>query len=165
MRGANERLPAEGPHLPGDRHSADPQVRQVLRTPPVPAGGARSRAPQGVGLLRTAGEEADQYNVSEKQLRAAFDTAVKADGRTGEILVRLLECRLDSVVHARGGPRQQPDQAAVQLAATGANTDVAPPPYQSVSLSDLRATLEAQPERWQVPIICHVQLVVEFYSR
>jgi small subunit ribosomal protein S4 len=43
-----------------------------------------------------------QYNVSEKQLRAAFDAAVKADGKPGEILVRLLECRLDRVVYRSG---------------------------------------------------------------
>jgi small subunit ribosomal protein S4 len=144
-----------------------------------------------------------QYNVSEKQLRAAFDTAVKADGKTGEILVRLLECRLDSVVHRAGLARSvyqarqlvahghftvdgskvdrpsyrlKPGQVVAvreqsrtkppfQIAATGANTDTDPPSYLSVSLTELRATLVAQPERWQVPVICDVQLVVEYYSR
>jgi small subunit ribosomal protein S4 len=47
-----------------------------------------------------------QYNVSEKQLRAAFDTAVKSSaGKTGETLVSLLERRLDAVVFRAGFAR------------------------------------------------------------
>ncbi|RKR87147.1 SSU ribosomal protein S4P [Micromonospora pisi] len=43
-----------------------------------------------------------QYNVSETQLRRAFDDAVRLDGKTGENLVGLLERRLDAVVHRAG---------------------------------------------------------------
>ncbi|WP_213453212.1 30S ribosomal protein S4 [Rhizomonospora bruguierae] len=46
-----------------------------------------------------------QYNVSEKQLRAAFVLAVKSDGKTGDVLVSLLERRLDAVVHRAGFAR------------------------------------------------------------
>lgn len=144
-----------------------------------------------------------QYNVSEKQLRSAFAAAVKAEGKTGENLVRLLECRLDSVVHRAGLARSvyqarqlvghghftvdgskvdrpsyrlRPGQVVevrersrtkppFQLAAAGANTGGPVPGYLSVSLTELRASLVALPERRQVPIICDEQLVVEFYSR
>lgn len=43
-----------------------------------------------------------QYNVSETQLRRAFDDAAKAGGKTGDTLVGLLERRLDAVVHRAG---------------------------------------------------------------
>ncbi|MGW4465864.1 30S ribosomal protein S4 [Micromonospora sp. NPDC004704] len=43
-----------------------------------------------------------QYNVSETQLRRAFDDAVRLEGKTGENLVTLLERRLDAVVLRAG---------------------------------------------------------------
>jgi small subunit ribosomal protein S4 len=43
-----------------------------------------------------------QYNISEKQLRLAFDLAVRRPGKAGENLITLLERRLDAVV-LRGG--------------------------------------------------------------
>ncbi|MGW4501032.1 30S ribosomal protein S4 [Micromonospora sp. NPDC004336] len=43
-----------------------------------------------------------QYNVSETQLRRAFDEAARSAGKTGESLVALLERRLDAVVHRAG---------------------------------------------------------------
>jgi small subunit ribosomal protein S4 len=43
-----------------------------------------------------------QYNISETQLRRAFDDAVRGTGKTGEALVSLLERRLDAVVHRAG---------------------------------------------------------------
>ncbi|MFG3704354.1 30S ribosomal protein S4 [Micromonospora sp. NPDC047670] len=43
-----------------------------------------------------------QYNVSETQLRRAFDEAARGAGKTGESLVALLERRLDAVVHRAG---------------------------------------------------------------
>lgn len=46
-----------------------------------------------------------QYNVSEKQLRAAFAAASKSAGKTGDALVSLLERRLDAVVYRAGFAR------------------------------------------------------------
>ncbi|MDG4832066.1 30S ribosomal protein S4 [Solwaraspora sp. WMMD1047] len=43
-----------------------------------------------------------QYNISETQLRRAFDDAVQGPGKTGDSLVSLLERRLDAVVHRAG---------------------------------------------------------------
>ncbi|GGJ80209.1 30S ribosomal protein S4 [Pilimelia anulata] len=43
-----------------------------------------------------------QYNVSESQLRKAFAEAVRSAGKTGEVLVSLLERRLDAVVLRSG---------------------------------------------------------------
>ncbi|WP_018352756.1 30S ribosomal protein S4 [Longispora albida] len=52
-----------------------------------------------------------------------------------------------------------------QTAAAGGYASERPAAYLDVSLSALRATLLRVPERVQVPVVCDVQLVVEFYSR
>ena len=43
-----------------------------------------------------------QYNVSEKQMRRYFQTALREKGRTGTNLIRLLERRLDALVYRSG---------------------------------------------------------------
>ena len=43
-----------------------------------------------------------QYNISESQMRRAYDDAHRAEGKTGEAMVSLLERRLDAVVHRAG---------------------------------------------------------------
>ncbi|GAB1646062.1 30S ribosomal protein S4 [Krasilnikovia sp. MM14-A1259] len=46
-----------------------------------------------------------QYNVSEAQLRRAYDDAHRGSGKTGETMVALLERRLDATVHRAGFAR------------------------------------------------------------
>ncbi|SNY50984.1 30S ribosomal protein S4 [Paractinoplanes atraurantiacus] len=43
-----------------------------------------------------------QYNISEAQMRRAYDDAHRAEGKTGETMVSLLERRLDAVVTRAG---------------------------------------------------------------
>jgi small subunit ribosomal protein S4 len=43
-----------------------------------------------------------QYNISEAQMRRAYENAHRGAGKTGENLVTLLERRLDAVVHRAG---------------------------------------------------------------
>ena len=43
-----------------------------------------------------------QYNVSEKQLQRAYEQATRKSGPTGEILIQLLETRLDALVLRAG---------------------------------------------------------------
>jgi small subunit ribosomal protein S4 len=43
-----------------------------------------------------------QYNISESQMRRAYDDAHRAEGKTGEAMVSLLERRLDAVVTRAG---------------------------------------------------------------
>jgi len=43
-----------------------------------------------------------QYNLSEKQLRRAFEKAVRKPGNTGEVMLQMLESRLDVVVLRAG---------------------------------------------------------------
>ena len=42
------------------------------------------------------------YGVLERQFRNLFDKAARANGITGEILLQLLECRLDNIVYRLG---------------------------------------------------------------
>ena len=42
------------------------------------------------------------YGVLERQFRNLFDKAARAKGITGEILLQLLECRLDNIVYRLG---------------------------------------------------------------
>lgn len=46
-----------------------------------------------------------QYNISEKQLRNYYKKAVATPGNTGEILMQLLETRLDNIVSRAGFAR------------------------------------------------------------
>jgi small subunit ribosomal protein S4 len=52
-------------------------------------------------------------------------------------------------------------------AAAGAHRDLLPevPDYLEVELERLTARLVRRPKRAEVPVICEVQLVVEFYAR
>jgi small subunit ribosomal protein S4 len=43
-----------------------------------------------------------QYNISEAQMRRAYEDAHRAEGKTGEAMVSLLERRLDATVHRAG---------------------------------------------------------------
>ena len=54
-----------------------------------------------------------------------------------------------------------------QAAAAGIHRDVLPavPDYLKVDLEKLSATLVRRPKRDEVPVICDVQMVVEYYSR
>jgi small subunit ribosomal protein S4 len=43
-----------------------------------------------------------QYNISETQMRRAYEDAHRSEGKTGENMVTLLERRLDATVHRAG---------------------------------------------------------------
>jgi small subunit ribosomal protein S4 len=54
-----------------------------------------------------------------------------------------------------------------QVAAAGAHRDVLPavPSYLDVNLEKLTATLLRKPTRAESPVICEIQMVVEYYAR
>jgi small subunit ribosomal protein S4 len=59
------------------------------------------------------------------------------------------------------------NKANMQVASLGSHRDVLPdtPPYLDASIENLKATLVTRPKRAQIPVVCDVQLVVEYYSR
>ncbi|MFA6570187.1 MAG: 30S ribosomal protein S4 [Bacteroidota bacterium] len=140
-----------------------------------------------------------QYNISEAQMRNFFEKATKMVGNTGDILVQLMESRLDAFVYRSGFARSI--YSARQLVTHGhilvngkrlnipayqvkANDEVsikektrkneviqdsirstAPPPYIELSKADFKARYLYVPPREEIPAICDVPLVVEYYSR
>jgi len=140
-----------------------------------------------------------QYNIHERQLRNYYEKALKAQGNTGENLLRLLELRLDAAV-LRGGlartiyaARQYVSHnhllvngkrvnipsyglkvgdvitvkpKSQQLACfRDAAADAQPISYLALDKSTLSITVVAEPQRAEIPIICDLPQVIEFYSR
>lgn len=141
-----------------------------------------------------------QYNVSERQMRNYFRKALRSKHATGEMLVQLLESRLDAIVLRAGFARTI--YAARQFVAhghievNGERVDIpsyrvkpgdvvsvrqksrrlAPileamasvPPaiaYVERDWINMQATFLRIPPREEVPVICEVEKVVEFYSK
>jgi small subunit ribosomal protein S4 len=80
-------------------------VRFWERRPYPPGEHGRSRRPSRTdysGQLLEKQRLRAQYGVREKQLRRAVAEAKRCDGRTGDVLVQLLEMRLDAVVLRSG---------------------------------------------------------------
>jgi small subunit ribosomal protein S4 len=185
-----------------------PKAKKYYDRRPYPPGehgrGRRKLSDYGIRLKEKQRLRA-QYALREKNLRAYYEKARHMEGLTGEAMVELIECRLDSLVLRSGFARTiyQARQAVVhrhilvdgeildrpsakikpgqtiqvkpksqsltpfQVAALGSHQEVLPevPEYLDVSIEKLTAILKETPKRAQVPIICDVALVVEYYAR
>lgn len=82
-------------------------VRYFEKRPYPPGQHGRGRRQQSDYQLRLREKQRlrFQYNIAEKQLRRAFDEADRRSGKTGDILVSLLERRLDATVLRAGFAR------------------------------------------------------------
>lgn len=79
---------------------------EVRPYPPGEHGRARRRTESEYALgLRQKQLLRAQYGIREAQMRNAFTEARKAAGRTGDVLVELLEMRLDAIVLRAGFAR------------------------------------------------------------
>jgi small subunit ribosomal protein S4 len=71
--------------------------------PPGQHGNSRKRKTSEYGVqLREKQKAKYTYGVLERQFRNLFDKAAAKKGITGEILLQLLECRLDNIVYRLG---------------------------------------------------------------
>ena len=71
--------------------------------PPGQHGNSRRRKSSEYGIqLREKQRAKYTYGVLEKQFRITFDKAARSKGITGEVLLQLLESRLDNVVYRLG---------------------------------------------------------------
>lgn len=140
-----------------------------------------------------------QYNIHERQMRRYLEKASRMLGNTGELLVQLLESRLDALIFRAGFARSM--YAARQYVTHGhihvngkrvnipsyqikINDEIsvrekskklqcfqdairtsAPPAYLEVSKSSLSFKYLYLPTREEVPVVCEVPLVIEYYSR
>lgn len=85
-----------------------PKCVKYLENRPYPPGqhgrGRKQTSDYKVRLLEKQRLRA-QYNISESQLKRAFQAATKASGKTGEALIADLESRLDALVLRSGFAR------------------------------------------------------------
>ena len=89
--------------LKGERCFSTKCAVEKRNTPPGQHGAARRPKIVGYGLqLREKQKARRIYGVLEKQFRGYFERASRRPGVTGEALLRLLELRLDNVVHRLG---------------------------------------------------------------
>lgn len=71
--------------------------------PPGQHGNGRKKKSSEYGIqLREKQKAKYTYGVLEKQFRNLFEKALSSRGITGEVLLQLLECRLDNVVYRLG---------------------------------------------------------------
>src|SRR5574344_1612032 len=71
--------------------------------PPGQHGNTRRRKTSEYGIqLREKQRAKYTYGILEKQFRLTFEKAARSRGITGEVLLQLLECRLDNMVYRLG---------------------------------------------------------------
>ena len=181
-----------------------PKAGKITAKKPYPPGqhGNKKRRPKQSDYGRQLLEKQRlryQYNITEKQIRNYYKSATKITGNTGDILVQLLESRLDALVCRSGlarsiyAARQYVSHGHVFV--NGKRVDIASykvkpndeisikeksrkldcfqeairsaaaPNYLDMSKADFKSKLLYVPPREEIPVICEVPLVVEFYSR
>ncbi len=70
---------------------------------PGQQGNTRRRKMSEYGVMLAEKQKAKyMYGLLERQFRNLFEKAAKADGKTGEVLLQSLECRLDNIVFRLG---------------------------------------------------------------
>jgi len=88
--------------LKGDRCYSEKCSFQKRSYPPGQHGQGRKKASEYGSQLRMKQKARRYYGVQEVQFAKYFDMAVRHSGVTGEILLRILESRLDNVVYRAG---------------------------------------------------------------
>ena len=78
--------------------------------PPGQHGRGRAKETEYLLQLREKQKARRVYGVLEKQFRGYYEEAVSKSGKTGEVLLQILESRLDNVVY-RSGYASSRDQA------------------------------------------------------
>jgi small subunit ribosomal protein S4 len=88
--------------LKGERRLAGKSALEKRPYPPGQHGQRRSKISEYGMQLREKQKAKFMYGVSEKQFRRLFQEAARKEGNTGELLLQLLEQRLDNVVYRLG---------------------------------------------------------------
>jgi len=90
-------------YLKGDRCFSDKCGIDRRAYAPGQHGQRRGRAPSEYKLqLREKQKARRFYGILEKQFRSYYDEAARRKGITGDVLLQMLESRLDNVVHRLG---------------------------------------------------------------
>ncbi len=181
-----------------------PKAARIMKKRPSPpgqhSGRTRRRRPSDYGIQLLEKQRLRfQYSVAERYLRRTFIEATRRQGATGDIMILLLERRLDALVLRAGlapsiyAARQYVTHGHIQVNGRKATIpsqrlnpgdviSVKPRSRTLAMFTDLRANgpvapyLSSEdggfafrfgylPERNEIPVICDVHLVVEYYSR
>src|SRR5256886_12540736 len=108
--------------LKGERCYTDKCAIEKRNVPPGQHGRARKAKMVGYGIqLREKQKVKRTYGVLENQFRRYFEAADRQKGITGELLLQMLERRLDNVIYRLGfaTPRPQRPQPARHGPLTG----------------------------------------------
>ncbi|KIM02833.1 MAG: 30S ribosomal protein S4 [Sulfurovum sp. AS07-7] len=88
--------------LKGERRLSGKDALSKRPFPPGQHGLRRTKISEYGTQLQEKQKAKFMYGVSEKQFRSVFKEAARRDGNTGNILIQLLEQRLDNVVYRMG---------------------------------------------------------------
>ncbi len=86
-------------------YGSDKYDKVLQRKPYGPGKGPRSRGkrPSEYGKQLLEKQKArDMFGISERQFRKMYVTASASKGQTGDMLLKLLECRLDNAIYRAG---------------------------------------------------------------
>jgi len=89
-------------NLKGERRLAGKSSLEKRPYAPGQHGQRRSKISEYGLQLREKQKAKFMYGISEKQFRSIFQEANRLEGNTGELLIKLLERRLDNVVYRMG---------------------------------------------------------------
>src|SRR6267154_1560060 len=149
--------------------------------PPGQHGRGRLKETEYLLQLREKQKARRVYGVLEKQFRGYYEEAVAKQAKTGEVLLQILESRLDNVVY-RAGYAKSRDMARQlvkhgHFVVNGKKVDI---PSYRVSENDIidvkpgsmelipdkmRILVHSLPARAQIDTQVQEQLIVEYYSK
>jgi len=125
------------------------------------------------------------YGLLERQFRHTFGKAALAKGVTGDVLMQMLERRLDNVVFRLGlapsrnaarqlvrhghmtvnGLRERSRKLAVVLSSLEARRGQGVPEWMELNTERMAGRVRSIPTRASIPVPIKEQLIVELYSK
>jgi len=153
--------------------------------PPGQHGQRRQRLSDYATQLREKQKLRRIYGILERQFRSYYQEASRIKGSTGEVLLQLLEGRLDNVVYRMGfsSSRSEARQLVRHNGVSVNGSRVNIPSYQVqpndvISINDksraqlriqaakkMQGVYKSRPERSELPADINEHLVVELYSK
>jgi len=166
----------------------------VKTRPSAPGQHGRRRRMSDYGKqLREKQKVKRMYGVRERQFRRLVKMALGSKGGTGEVLLQLLERRLDNVVYRAGFAKSRPharqmvghglvrvnakrvtvpsrlvdvgDKVSLVRKTAPVYDEVVKPSWLRVSKSKRQAEIKAFPKREEIGAEIDEQQIVDFYSR
>ena len=182
------RREAEKLFLKGDRCYTEKCAIERRQYPPGQHGQRRSKLSDYGVQLREKQKVRKIYGLLEKQFRTAFGRAERKKGVTGEVLLQLLESRLDNVVFRMGfAPNRNSARQLVthgHFLVNGRKVDIASFMVRvgdvvelkeasrniviindNVSKMEHRGKVTQVPAREDIQLTANEQLIVELYSK